>query len=293
MKIAVASGKGGTGKTTVSSSLISVWDEPVIAVDMDVEEPNLNLFLNIPISTTETANLEIPQVVESVCSKCGKCAEICQFKAISLMGTVLLTFPEMCHGCGGCMAICPENAIIKGSRELGEICQGSSGPVELIMGRIRVGEAMSPPLMRELKKSLTGRIEAEPRDIVIDAPPGVSCPAVNAVMDSDIIILVTEPTPFGLYDMKLAHQAFSPLGKHMGVVINRSGLGTSEVYGYCRSEDLEILAEIPYKRSIAEMYAKGLIVSDHSEEIRDIFLSLARRLRQIETDNSSIEVAHA
>ncbi|MDA3895834.1 MAG: ATP-binding protein [Desulfobacteraceae bacterium] len=292
MKIAVASGKGGTGKTTVSSSLVSVWESPVIAMDLDVEEPNLHLFLNPEFTGKRMANMEIPKIDDALCSKCGKCGELCQFKAISLMGDVLMTFPEMCHGCGGCIAICPEGALTKDFRELGEITWGKSGKNDFLMGRLRVGEAMSPPLMRAVKEKLGEMIDASskdviPKDVIIDAPPGVSCPAINAVMDSDLIILVTEPTPFGFYDMKLAHEAFKPMGKPMGVVVNRAGLGNSEVYDYCNNVKLEILAEIPYDRKIAEAYAKGDIISESSDEMKQIFISLADKVKEKAGSNAS------
>jgi MinD superfamily P-loop ATPase len=280
MKIAIASGKGGTGKTTVSSSLVSVWESPVIAMDLDVEEPNLHLFLKPTITGKRTANMEIPKVDDTLCSKCGKCGELCQFKAISLMGEILMIFPEMCHGCGGCIAICPEGALTTEFRELGEVTWGQSGDAEFLMGRLRVGEAMSPPLMRTVKEKLKEMLDASSKDVIIDAPPGVSCPAMNAVMDSDVILLVTEPTPFGFYDMKLAHEAFLPMGKPMGVVVNRAGLGNADVYDYCAEKKLEIMAEIPYDRQIAETYAKGSIISESSDEMKQIFISLAEKIKQ-------------
>ncbi|MFZ2631994.1 MAG: ATP-binding protein [Desulfosalsimonadaceae bacterium] len=280
MKVSVASGKGGTGKTTVSASLLSVWPDPVVAVDLDVEEPNLHLFLHPNISGGRNAFMEIPKVDESLCSRCGQCSTLCQFKAISLMGEVLMIFPEMCHGCGGCIAICPEQALSVDFRELGDISWGRWEKGDFIMGRLRIGEAMSPPLMRAVKARLNERMTASPADAVIDAPPGVSCPAVHAVMDSDMILLVTEPTPFGVYDMKLARQAFAPMKKPMGVVVNRAGLGNSEIYDYCKAEGLEILAEIPYDRRIAEAYAKGCIIADTSEDMRRLFTGLAGKIRQ-------------
>jgi MinD superfamily P-loop ATPase len=295
MRIAVASGKGGTGKTTVSSSLVSIWDSPLIAMDLDVEEPNLHLFLNPEFTGRRTADMEIPEVDPSLCTLCGKCSELCQFKAISLMGKVLMTFPEMCHGCGGCIAICPEKAITPASRELGEISWGHKGDTGFLMGRLRIGEAMSPPLMRQVKerldemqktfstaataKDVTPK-DVIPKDVIIDAPPGVSCPAINAVMDSDVIVLVTEPTPFGVYDMTLAHEAFTPMNKPMGVVVNRAGLGNSEIYEYCKAKNLDILAEIPYDRQIAEAYANGIIISESSDEMKHIFLELAEKIKQ-------------
>ena len=283
MKIAVASGKGGTGKTTVSSSLVSVWDSPVIAMDLDVEEPNLHLFLNPALTGSRPARMEIPEVDQALCTLCGKCSDLCQFKAISLMGNMLMTFPEMCHGCGGCLAICPENALHPIHRELGEIAWGHAGETEFLMGRLRIGEAMSPPLMRQVKKRLDEMQAASgdhPKDVITDAPPGVSCPAINAVMDSDVIVLVTEPTPFGVYDMKLAHEAFTPMNKPMGVVVNRAGLGNSEIYDYCAAKNLDILAEIPYDRQIAEAYASGVIISESSDKMKQIFLELAEKIKQ-------------
>jgi MinD superfamily P-loop ATPase len=280
MKLAVASGKGGTGKTTVSASLVSIWQKPVIAVDLDVEAPNLHLFLNPKITGNSNAYMEIPVADETKCTYCRKCVEICQFKAIALLGKVLLTFPEMCHGCGGCVAVCPENALSFGTRELGKICWGHAEDASFLMGTLRIGEAMSPPLMREVKKTLDEMIGDDPVDVIIDSPPGVSCPAINAVVDSDIIVLVTEPTPFGLYDLKLAHQAFAPLGRPMGVVLNRDGLGSNAVEEYCSGNNLEILAKIPYDRRIAEAYSDGKILSQALPELNDIFQELAEKIRK-------------
>lgn len=298
MKLAVASGKGGTGKTTVSASLVSVWKNPVIAVDLDVEEPNLHLFLRPEITGRRIAGLEVPVFDASKCTYCGKCGELCQFKAISLMGEVLLTFPEMCHGCGGCIAICPEKALSPGIRELGEMEWGSAGNAGFLMGRLRVGEAMSPPLMRQVKEKLGEMTEEKHADAIIDAPPGVSCPAVNAVMDSDFILLVTEPTPFGTYDLQLAHEAFKPLSIPMAVVVNRAGMGNDAVYEYCRSAGLEIFAEIPYDRTIAEAYSQGRIISQTSPEMEKLFSDLAGKVRNAVPESLYImaaikEVRHA
>jgi MinD superfamily P-loop ATPase len=192
------------------------------------------------------------------------------------MGEVLLVFPEMCHGCGGCIAVCPEGALSPGYRVLGEISWGKGGEADFIMGNLRVSEAMSPPLMKQVKKKAEEIFDPGQRDMVIDAPPGVSCPAMNAVMDSDGILLVTEPTPFGVYDLMLAHEAFTPMEKPMGVVVNRAGLGDDSVYAFCREKDLKILAEIPFDRRIAEAYSRGEILSETLPDIRDIFESLAR-----------------
>lgn len=291
MKLAIASGKGGTGKTTLAAALVSVWSRPVVAVDLDVEEPNLHLFLQPEITGQDTAELEVPQVDKTRCTYCGKCAEICRFKAISVLGEVVITFPEMCHGCGGCMAICPENALTPANRALGEILWGKAGDTDFLMGRLRVGEAMSPPLMRQVKSRLAHHLADSDTDVIIDAPPGVSCPAVNAVMDADAIVLVTEPTPFGFYDLRLAHQAFTPLAIPMGVVVNRAGLGDRSVYEYCAAENLPILGEVPYRRRIAEAYAAGTILADLDPQMHRFFSDLAERIlagaigsREVEVD---------
>ena len=293
MIVSVASGKGGTGKTTVAASLAAVWEGPLLAVDLDVEEPNLHLFLHPSIEGNETAHMTVPVVDEARCTYCRACSDLCQFKAISVMQQLILTFPEMCHGCGGCIAICPEKAISPGQRELGEISWGEAGAVGFLMGRLRIGEAMSPPLMRLVKAKLNQMIAARGGDAIIDAPPGVSCPAVNAVIDSDVIILVTEPTPFGFYDFQLAWEAFTPLGKPMGTVVNRAGLGNDDIYRFCRDKRLPILAEIPFDRAIAEAYAHGRIIAEVSPELRETFVSLRDKIRGLAERSRPREAVHA
>lgn len=279
MKIAIASGKGGTGKTMVTASLAACWGEPVVAADLDVEEPNLHLFLKPEIAGTKEALIEVPQADEAKCDSCRKCAEFCQYKAISVLGSVVLIFPEMCHGCGGCIALCPTGALSPSSRTLGEVIWGSSGAVKFVMGRLRVGEAMSPPLIRQVMAELEKPDYQTGADMLLDSPPGVSCPAVSSVIDSDMVVLVTEPTPFGVFDLRLAHQAFTPLGKPMGVVVNRAGLGNDEVYRFCKQANLPIFAEIPYDRTIAETYAAGEIIAHASDEMRALFEKLAETIR--------------
>ena len=282
MIVSIASGKGGTGKTTVSASLASIWDAPVVAVDLDVEEPNLHLFLRPELSPPEVVNIEIPVLNEAACSRCGACAEVCQFKAIAMLGDTPLVFPEMCHGCGGCLRVCPTEALSPGTRELGSLMRGRAGRIEFLMGRLRVGEAMSPPLMRAVKAALSALIAGAPRDAVVDAPPGVSCPAVSAVIDADIVLLVAEPTPFGVHDFRLAVEAFTPLGKPLAVAVNRAGIAPAEEAGlrtFCRGRRLPILATIPYDRAIAEGYARGRLVADLSPGLRATFTALRDGLR--------------
>ena len=296
MILAVASGKGGTGKTTVAASLAVVWEKPLAVVDLDVEAPNLHLFLEPELTASETAFMEIPQVDASRCTRCRACVDLCQFKAISLLGDALMTFPEMCHGCGACMTVCPENAIRAGQRPLGEIIWGDAGPIRFAMGRLKIGEAMSPPLIRRTRQKIESLASTGAADIIMDAPPGVSCPAVNAVMAADVILLVTEPTPFGLFDLQLAVQAFEPLGTRLGVVVNRAGIGNRDVYRFCDQRGIEILAEIPFARDLAEVYARGGIIAQARPAIRERFQQLARKLvadRKLSSEDHFKEVGHA
>lgn len=279
MIVAVASGKGGTGKTTVATSLASVWKRQVMAVDMDVEEPNLHLFLRPERASAEPVHLAVPVLDENRCRLCGACVDLCQFKAISLLGRHIMLFPEMCHGCGGCLSICPEGALIRGQRELGAVEAGVTAEgIPCLTGRLRVGEAMSPPLMRKLLASARALMEQDSRDVILDAPPGVSCPAMTAVREADVILLVTEPTPFGLHDLRLAWRAFRPLGIPMGVVINRAGLGDQKVHEFCKENQLPVLAELPFRRDIAEHYARGGVLARLDPGMKERFGALAERL---------------
>ncbi|MBU1228797.1 MAG: ATP-binding protein [Proteobacteria bacterium] len=306
MIYAIASGKGGTGKTTVTASLAALWDRPVMAVDLDVEEPNLHLFLHPELTGGETALMEVPVVDAARCTLCGQCAAFCQFKALSVMGKTLLAFPEMCHGCGGCLLLCPEKALAPGGRELGQVVSGHfragrSEDAGFLMGRLRVGEAMSPPLMRQVKARLP---ESGAADILIDSPPGVSCPAVNAVMDADVIVLVTEPTPFGLHDFRLAVEAFRPLGKPLGAVVNRSdinrsgdsrgaGMGDSGVQNFCRAEGIPVWAEIPFSRAVAEAYSRGEVAARAVPEMHAVVLALMARMQGAAASQTTGEALHA
>ncbi|SNS20859.1 MinD superfamily P-loop ATPase, contains an inserted ferredoxin domain [Humidesulfovibrio mexicanus] len=290
MIYAVASGKGGTGKTTVTASLAAIWDRPLVAADLDVEEPNLHLFLHPALTGDAPAMLEVPEVDPERCTLCGQCAEFCQFKALSVMGKKLLIFPEMCHGCGGCLALCPEGALSPAGRELGRVLTGffdadSGRRGGFLMGRLRVGEAMSPPLMRQVKALLPK--PGDSRDALLDAPPGVSCPAVNAVMDAHCIVLVTEPTPFGLHDLRLAVDAFRPMGKPMGVVVNRAGAGDDRVQRYCADEGVPVWAEIPFSRAVAEAYSRGEVAARALPQLRAVFLALMARMKDAAAASTS------
>lgn len=252
MIISIASGKGGTGKTTVATNLAVSVNGPVQLLDCDVEEPNAHLFLRPTIEETRTITTPVPDIDLEKCNFCKKCAEICRFRAIAVLGDTVLTFPELCHSCGGCTAICPEGAITEKGRELGVLETGTMNGVSFAHGRLRVGEAMAPPLIRVVRECTW-----EDGLTLIDAPPGTSCPVIAAMKDTDFVLLVTEPTPFGLHDLKLAVEAVKILKIPMGLVINRADMGDDTVRDYARAEGLPILMEIPFDRKIAESYSRG------------------------------------
>lgn len=286
MRIAIASGKGGAGKTTVTASLASVWEGPFIAVDADVEAPNLHLFLPPGLEETETVGLEVPVLDPARCTLCGACRDICRYKAIAQFASRLTLFPDMCHGCGGCFAVCPSGALTPGSRELGVLERGTvlEGRGRFLMGRSRIGEAMTPPLLRALRARLDRMLEEAPGDALIDSPPGVSCPAMTVGLDADAVLLVAEPTPFGFHDFRLAHQAFRQLGKPVAVVMNRAAMpdnaaGDESLRAYCREEGLPLLGELPFDRAAAEHYAGGRLVAATSPAWRTRFEALRDALR--------------
>jgi MinD superfamily P-loop ATPase len=269
MIVAVASGKGGTGKTTVAVSLALTAPRPVRLLDCDVEEPNVHLFLKPDIRRSEPVCVPVPSVDESRCDACGECGRICEYHAIVSLKTKPLVFPELCHGCGGCAKACPRGAIAEVGREIGVVEAGARDGIEFVHGRLHVGQAMSPPLIRAVKRH--GSAEGL---TIIDCPPGTSCPVVAAVRGSDFVLLVTEPTPFGLNDLKLAVETIRQLGIDFGVLVNRSDSGDSRVAEYCRSEAISILLEIPDDRRIAEAYSRG-------EMIAEVIPGMKPRFRQL------------
>ena len=269
MRIAIASGKGGTGKTTVAVNLAQVISGPVQLLDCDVEEPNCFLFLPPEIEETETVGIPVPHVDESLCTACGECGKFCEFNAIVSFKTTPLVFPELCHGCGGCMKVCPEDAIHEVDRPIGIVEKGYAGDIGFVHGRLNVGEAMVPPLIAAVKRNCIDKGVT-----IIDSPPGTSCPVIEAVRGCDIVVLVTEPTPFGLEDLVLAVGAVRELQIPFGVVVNRSDIGDSRVSDYCKFENIAKFLEIPNDRRIAESYSRGQTIIDGVPEMRSLFVDL-------------------
>lgn len=277
MILAVASGKGGTGKTTLSVNLARAWDSHVQLLDCDVEEPNAHLFLKGTLRQQKIGTIPIPQIDESLCTGCGECSRFCEYNAIAAVESRAVVFPELCHGCGGCAKVCPQKAIQEVDKKIGIIEIFDMNNITLTHGKLDVCVAMSPPLIRGVKMHLQNGTPA-----ILDAPPGTSCPVIATIRGSDFVILVTEPTPFGLHDLKLAVEMVKKLGIPFGVVINRVGSGDRRVHDFCEKENINILLEIPDDRRIAETYSQGKLIVDELPEYRELFQSLIEKVMDME-----------
>ena len=304
MIIAVASGKGGTGKTTVATSLAqsiatdgrhsarsgspdrirghnpSRTDEKLVFLDCDVEEPNAALFLQPDFDYSQEVGILIPEVDYDRCTFCGRCAEVCPWHAIAVVGRKVLVFPELCHGCGSCTLNCPEDAIHEVLHVMGLLESGQSGPITFGHGILNVGEAMAVPIIRQLKARHVTNDDVEVA--ILDASPGTSCPVVETMRGADFVLLVTEPTPFGLHDLRLAVEvARDELGLPVGVVVNRDGVGDTGVEEYCTAEDVPILMRIPLDRRIAEAISGGQALVEALPEYRAQFVELYEKILEI------------
>ena len=273
MIIAVASGKGGTGKTTVAVNLaLSLPNVQVQLLDCDVEEPNSHIFLNPVIEVIKPAYTLVPTVNYDLCDYCGKCAAACEYNALVVVPQKeVMVFPELCHGCGLCAMVCPQDAISEAPREIGVIKTGKSsdGNIDLVYGVLNIGEVMATPLIDQVKAELNPE-----KTVIIDVSPGTACPVIAAVQGSDYCVLVTEPTPFGLYDLRLAIEVLRVLKIPFGVVINKAGIGDRKVYEYCEEEGIQILLEIPYDRQIARCYSEGVPFVKEMPEWKERFAGI-------------------
>ena len=277
--VAIASGKGGTGKTTIAVNLaryISEAGKDVQYLDCDVEEPNGHIFLKPRITAENSVTVDVPEVDLDKCIACGKCGEICQFSAIVSIKEHVLTFEQLCHSCGGCWRVCPVGAIKTRPVKIGDIEIGKAGKIEFIAGRLRIGNVRTPKLINAVKKHIRRNCIT-----IIDVPPGTSCPVVEAVKGVDFVLLVTEPTPFGLNDLKLAVDLIREMNLSFAVVINRDGIGNEEVENYCRAENIDIIMKLPDSRNIAEAYSSGGMIVDVLQEYTEYFSKLCESLENI------------
>ena len=275
MIIAVASGKGGTGKTTVAVNLALSLSN-VQLLDCDVAEPNSHIFINPVIEEIKPAYTLVPTVNCERCDYCGKCAAACEYNALVVVPQKeVMVFPELCHGCGLCSMVCPQDAIREEPREIGVIKTGknSDGNIDLVYGVLNIGEIMATPLIDQVKEELN-----QEKPVIIDVPPGTACPVIAAVQGSDYCMLVTEPTPFGLYDLRLAVEVLRVLKIPFGVVINKAGIGDSGVYEYCEKEGIQILLEIPYDKQIARCYSEGVPFVQEKPEWKERFAGIIDKI---------------
>ena len=275
MIVSVASGKGGTGKTSVAVNLaLSVGN--VQLLDCDVEEPNAYLLLHPEINKKEPVYTLIPKVDKKLCNSCGECARLCQFNAIFVASEKLLVFPELCHSCGGCSLVCPKKAISWKKYRVGTLKFGATDGVALVYGELEVSKPLAVPVIKSVKE-----YTEEGKTVILDSPPGTSCPFVETVTGSNFCLLVTEPTPFGLHDLKIAVEVLRKIAIPFGVVVNRAGIGDRKLYDYCKEEKIHILMEIPYERRIAELYSKGLPFSLELPEWEEKFQMLYKKIARL------------
>ena len=269
MKIAIASGKGGTGKTTVSTNLTSLIAESnnVVLTDLDVEEPNSGLFISGKTLHEEDKFKMIPEWKNDECILCGNCQKVCNFNAVMKLGEMIMVFPELCHGCYACSELCPTKSLPMIPKKMGELKHYKSGNLDFVESKLIIGEEQAVPLIKQTLDYVDENFQKKIIKI-FDAPPGTSCPVIEATKDADLILLVTEPTPFGLHDLILAIDTMKELKKEMGVIINRFGIGDANVEKYCEEHDIPIIAEIPNMRKIAEIYSEGNLIYTRIPEVR-------------------------
>ena len=272
MKIAVASGKGGTGKTSVAVNLALSMGK-VQVLDCDVEEPNVHVLLRPIVGETFPVELLVPKIIEERCDYCGDCAKFCQFNALFVAGETAMVFPELCHSCGGCTIVCPREAIVEEPRQIGKIIKSKAGDIDLVYGEINVGEALAVPIIAAVKDHID-----ENRTVILDSAPGSACPLVETVHGVDFCLLVTEPTPFGLHDLEVAVEVVQILDIPMGVLVNFAGIGDRGVYDFCEEQGIPIMMEIPFDRKIAELYSRGIPFVEAMPEWRQKFIDLVGQI---------------
>jgi MinD superfamily P-loop ATPase len=288
MRIAIASGKGGTGKTTIATNLAASLSEQaknVAYVDCDVEEPNGHIFLEPEIEKTSPVEIMVPHIDSSICSLCGECADVCRYNALAVLGNKVLVFESLCHGCGACSVLCPEKAVTEKPRTIGRIDIGMARGMRYYAGSLTVGEALAPPVTRALKKAIDGD-----GVIILDSPPGTSCPVIEAVRGADYVVLVTVPTPFGLHDLELAQSMLNRMQIPFGVIINQCDIGDRKVFEFCEKNDISVLLELPFERTTAEAYSRGELAihrnGGFAANMYNLFQVIEKTVNDNGTDNS-------
>ncbi len=275
MIVTVASGKGGTGKTSVAVNMaLSVGE--VQLLDCDVEEPNAHLLLHPNFGRIEPVYTLVPFVNEELCNQCGECSRFCQYNALFTSSEKVIVFPDLCHSCGGCALVCPKEAITEKKHRIGKLKFGSVADLELVSGELEIGKPMAVPVIKAIKSQIK-----EGKTVILDSPPGASCPFIETVRDSDFCVLVTEPTPFGLHDLKITVQVLRNVTIPFGVIINRADIGYTKAHEYCRTENIPILLEIPYRRRIAELYSRGIPFSLEMVEWKAKFQTLHNEIKRL------------
>jgi len=286
MKIAIASGKGGTGKTTVSTNLASYLSEKnkVVLVDLDVEEPNSGLFIKGNLIYEQEKFKMIPKWVQETCTLCGNCQKVCNFHAVIQLGTMILVFPELCHSCYACSELCPTSSLPMTSKKMGDLKEYKKDNLSFIESRLVIGEEQAVPLIHQTMKYVDDKFGNDAIKI-FDSPPGTSCPVIEATKDADFVLLVTEPTPFGLHDLKLAIDTMKELKKDFGVVINKSGIGNNDVETYCNEENIPVIAKIPNSRKIAELYSTGSLLYNEIKEVKEELMKIEDFILRLKETN--------
>ncbi len=273
--VAVASGKGGTGKTSLTVNLALSLGR-VQVLDCDVEEPNAQILLQPNQTKTEPVYTAVPKVDEALCTYCGDCSKFCRYNALLTLKDKIMIFPELCHSCGGCILVCPKKALFEEKHQIGTLHYATADNINVVWGELTVGKPLAVPIIKAVKQQID-----KTRDVIVDSPPGTSCSFVETVRGCDFCLLVTEPTPFGLYDLQIAVDVLRKIGIPFGVVVNRAGVGDCKVYDYCAKQNIRILMEIPYDRKIAELYSQGIPFSKEIPGWTEKFCFLYQKIKEL------------
>ena len=286
MKIAIASGKGGTGKTTISTNLAAYLSESsrIVLADLDVEEPNSGLFIKGELIYQEDKYKMVPEWQKETCELCGNCQTVCNFNAVLKMGNTIMVFPELCHGCYACSELCTTNSLPMKPGKMGELRVYRKGDLDFIESRLIIGEEQAVPLIKQTKDYIDNKYETGVISI-FDSPPGTSCPVIESIRGVDIVLLITEPTPFGLHDLKLAAGTVRKLNKPFAVIVNRSGIGNNDLYKYCIKERINIIAQIPNDRKIAELYSKGSLLYNDIPSVKKAIGKIINYVKAFKRNN--------